>query len=222
MESLEKLNQEIQIYPDQASRIIIYDNKTLKSANEFLLDIKALRKKVAETFDPIIEKAYKTHKEAVAKKKEFEQPLIKAEGAIKLQIASYMEEQRKIREEAERKAREEEEERLRIQIKTEKEAKRLENAGYTQEAEETRRNIPGPKSAILPEIPILNKTQVKKVLKWEVVDFEKIPRQFLQIDSAKVTAHVRAYKDKVNIPGIRVFYESSVATRVFIGKEERV
>lgn len=211
--SLEKLEQEVQGYPGQASSIIVHDNKTLKAANEFLLAIKAMRKKIREAFDPIIMKAHEAHKQAVAKKKEYEEPLIKAEGEIKIRIASYMEEQEKKRKEAEEKAVEAEKKRMAAQVRMEEEARLLESKGNIQEAKEMRDRIPEFKAPSLPDVPTLSNVQTRKILKWEVIDISKVPVQFLQVDRAKVTAHVNMHREKTNIPGIRVFSETSVAAR---------
>jgi hypothetical protein len=212
--SLEKLNQEVRGYPKQASDIIIHDEKTLKAGNDFLLAIKAMRKKIAETFNPIIDKAHKAHKEAVAKKKEIEEPLIRAENEVKLRIASYVKKIEEERREAERKAAEEEQKRLEAQIHAEELARELEERGHDREAKEVRDRVPEFKAPVLPKTPTLNNVQVKWFYKWEVEDINKVPRQFLIVDRAKVTAYVNAHKEQTNIPGIRVFKESSVAARI--------
>lgn len=211
--SLEKLNQEVQEYPAQASGIIIHNNETLKKGNDFLLAIKTMRKKIGEVFDPIIEKAHKAHKEAVSKKKEFEEPLIRAENELKLRIASYMRKLEEERRQAERKAAEEERKRLEAQKRAEEEARFLESKGQIQEAQELRDRVPEFKPAVIPDVPTLNNVQMKEIFKWEVEDIEKVPRKFLIVDRAAVTNYVRIHREKTNIPGIRVFKESSVAAR---------
>jgi len=212
--SLEKLNQEAQAFPDKASRIIVHDNKTLNIANDFLKAIKVMRKKIGEAFDPIIKKAHEAHKQAVVKKKEFEQPLIKAEGEIKIRIGSYMDEQERLRKEAERKAQEEEEKRLAAAKVMMEEAEHLEEKGQGREAQELRARIPEQKIAVVPEAPKLEGTHITRNLKWEVTDLRKVPVEFLMIDRAKVTAYVNAHKERTNIPGIRVYTETSVAARI--------
>jgi uncharacterized Zn finger protein (UPF0148 family) len=211
--SLEKLNQEVLEYPTQASRIVIHNNDTLKRGNEFLLAIKSMRKKIGEVFDPIIEKAHKAHKEAVSKKKEFEEPLIRAENEVKLRIASYMRKIEEERRETEEKAAEEERKRLEAQKRAEEEARFLESKGQIREAQELRDRVPEFQPAVIPEVPVLNNVQVKMIYKWEVEDINKVPRKFLTIDNAAVTNYVRIHREKTNIPGIRVFKESSVAAR---------
>lgn len=211
--SLEKLNQEVQGYPEQAGHIIIHNNETLKKGNDFLLAIKTMRKKIGETFNPIIEKAHKAHKEAVAKKKEFEEPLIRAENEVKLRIASYMRKLEEERRKAEEKVAEEERKRLGAQAHAEELARELEERGHNQEAQEVRGRVPEFKPAVIPDVPTLNNVQMKEIFKWEVEDINKVPRKFLVIDRSAVTNYVRVHREKANIPGIRVFKESSIAAR---------
>jgi hypothetical protein len=214
MENMEKeLEKKVITLPEKAARIIVHDNKTLKIANDFLLGIKSLRKEINAAWDPVIEKAHKAHKEALDQKKKYEEPLKKAEGEIKIRIASYMEDQEKKRREAEEKAAEAEKKRMETQVHMEEEARHLESKGNIQEAKEIRNRIPEFRPTSLPDVPTLNNVKTRKIWKWEVVDISKVPIQFLQIDRAKVTAQVNMHREKTNIPGIRVFSETSVAAR---------
>jgi hypothetical protein len=140
MNEIETVKQEVMSIPDQAKTIIVKDSKSLTMANEFFLTIKALRKKIGDTFNPIIQKANEAHKEAINQKKIIEAPLLVAEQYLNVQVTAYKREQDRIRRE--------EEERLRRQaIKDEAErrqkeedesltkAAELEAAGATEEAE---------------------------------------------------------------------------------------
>lgn len=209
--SIEKFEKKIDVFPEQAKRIIVHNQKTLTVANEFLLDIKRMRKEINDTFDPIIDKAHKAHKEAIAKKKKYEAPLIEAEKAVKLQIGSYVSEQERLKREAEEKARKEEEERLRIEEEKIKEAKSLMAAGEEETAEKVLDEIPLQKIQDLPAIPGLTDTSVKMIWKWALDDINLVPREYLMPDSSKITAVVRAGKGKIRIPGIRIYPERSVA-----------
>jgi len=90
---LEKFKTEALGFPDRAKRIIVHDNLTLTVANDFVHAVKEMRKEVANSYDPIIEKARKTRDEALAQKRKYDDPLKEAEKIIKLHIASYLEEQ---------------------------------------------------------------------------------------------------------------------------------
>lgn len=211
--SLERLEKETLGFPNRAKRIIVYDNKTLSTANDFLLSIKQLRKEIADTFNPIIEKAHKAHKEAVNQKKRYEEPLKEAEKTIKLQIASYMDEQRRIQREAEEKARREEEERQKKETEILERAKKYEDAGMKEEAEQIKNDIPLPKPMEIPSTPELEGISISRIWKWRVVDKNLIPREYLIVDSAKITSLVKATKGQIKIPGIEIYPEDSVAAR---------
>ena len=58
-----------------------------------LRGIMALKKKIADTFDPHIKWAYDAHKSLVAEKKSHEEPLIEAEGYVKRAMLGYQQEQ---------------------------------------------------------------------------------------------------------------------------------
>lgn len=211
--SLEKLEREVVGFPEQASRIIIHDDKTLKGANVFVVAIKKMRKEVKETFDPIIDKAHKAHREALDQKKKYEGPLIEAEKIVKLQIASYMNELDRKRREAEEAARKAEEERKKLEEEKLKQAKSLEAAGYYEDAENLKNEIPTPAPLDIPSAPKLEGTSISKIVKWRIKDFSQIPREYLEADSAKITRAVKSSKGTIQIPGIEIYTEDSVAVR---------
>lgn len=217
MEKLQQLHERALTYPEQANSIIIHNPETLKIANDFLLAVKKMLKEIGDAFGPIIEKAHKAHKEALAQRKKYEEPLLKAERAVKQQIGVYVRKQEEIRREAERKAKEAEADRLRKQAEIEAEAQRFENEGYFEEAEEIRaQESETTDAAIVPDAPSLNGISVRRILDFEIIDEEKIPRRFLSVDSKKIREYLREHKEKaldLDIPGIKVFYRDSVASR---------
>ena len=90
---------------EEVNGVSISDQESLNKANNFLAEIKGLRKEVADTFDPIISKAHKAHAEALAQKKKIDAPLADAEKTIKRGMAFYIDEQDRKREEEEKVAR---------------------------------------------------------------------------------------------------------------------
>jgi len=48
---------------------------------------------------------------------------------------------------------------------------------------------------------------------YEILDMSAIPRQYLAVDDVAVMAHVKANKEKTNIPGIKVVVETGVVSR---------
>lgn len=204
---LEKLKQRVQDLPNRAKLIVINNNDTLTIANGFLGAIKTMRKEIDDTFNPIIKKAFTAHKEAVAQKKRYEKPLIDAEKSVKLKIASYMREQEEIRRKKEEEARKAEEERQLM----EKHAQILSDAGRHDAAEDAKKSIPAQKEYVPHEVPKLQGTGIRRIWKWRVVDESKIPREYLVVDSAKITRLVKSTKGQIRIPGIEIYSEDSVS-----------
>ena len=104
---VEVVRQEILPIPEEAKRIIIKDQTSLARANLLFLQIKILRKKIDDTFSPIIQAAHKTHQEAIAQRKLVEEPLIIAEKYLNGQVTDYKREQDRLRAEEEEKNRQE-------------------------------------------------------------------------------------------------------------------
>ena len=78
---------------EEAKGLTVTDQHSLDRAGGVLAAIKALRAEIAATFGPIIDKAHKAHKEAVAQRKKVESPLIAVEATLKRAVAAYTQEQ---------------------------------------------------------------------------------------------------------------------------------
>jgi len=109
---VEVVRQEVIPIPDQAKMIVVRDEASLRLANDFFLTIRALRKRIATTFDPMEEGAKKAKREAensrltiVAERATIEAPLIVAEKYLGGQVMDYKREQDRIRAEEEEKNR---------------------------------------------------------------------------------------------------------------------
>jgi len=202
-------------YPEKAKKLSVTNNESLSSANTFLVSIKRMRREINNAFDPIIKKAHEAHREALATKKRYDQPLIEAEMIVKPLIASYMAELARKRREAEEATRRAEEERRR------KEAERIAAAVDESEADGDVSGIAEILSEDEPEIkpveyvpaPKLEGTSIRKIWKWKVVDIDKIPREYLIVNPNMISAEMRDKKGETNIPGIQVYSEDSVSTR---------
>lgn len=196
--------------PEKAQGIIVVDNETYGQAGEVLTVIKVLRKEINAAFDPIISKAHAAHKEAVAQKKKAEAPLVEAEAYIKPQIAGYLKEQ-------ERK-RQEEEARLRLEAKKKADEDKLkaalaaEKAGDNEEAEAIISDpTPVPPVVLVKSTPKLEGVSVKKIYKFRITDPNKVPRMYMMPDEKTIGAVVRSTKGAVQITGVEIYAEDSVA-----------
>ncbi len=218
---VEVIRAEVMPIPEYARLIVVIDQQSMAQANEMFLTIKSLRKKIAETMDPIISAAHKVHKVANDKKKELEAPLILAESWLNGQISIYDERQEKIRKK--------EGDRL-YQIELEKETARrkeeegiklaqaaiLEQAGAKDEAEqlmtEALQENEAPLAIKIPEPPtpkvVMTGMAMVTTWKFRVINESLIPRKYLVIDAVSIGGIVRALKDKTNIPGIQAYPET--------------
>lgn len=214
-----EINERALTVPEKARAITINSNEDYVQAGEILLVIKDLRKEIDTYFDPIIKKAFDSHKEAVAQKKRAEAPLVEAEGIIKPKIAAYLAEQERIRREEERRLqeiarREEEERRLAEAIKAEEEMKK---AGMAREEAAKQAAVILEKPihvapVVVPKVvPKVQGVSTSKRWTFRIVNPAIIPREYLMVDEQKIGSVVRAMKEKTNIPGIEVYSEDIVS-----------
>lgn len=107
-------------WPERAAALAITTPESYVSAGELLKGIKALRAKIAETFDPHIKRALEAHRALVAERRAAEDPLTAAEGVIKGKLVAYDAEQERLRRL--------EEQRVREEARRQEEIRRLEEA----------------------------------------------------------------------------------------------
>lgn len=198
----------------QARQLTVHTSEDYEMACTFLQLVATRKKLVEETFDPIVTKAHAAHKEAVAQRKRFMDPLLEAEVAVKVKVSTW-------RNEEERK-RQEEESRLREAAKKEaderalEEAARLEAAGEKELANmvvEAAAAAPAPVVVLDTTVPKQEGIAMRKNWKFRITNEALIPREYLSPDPVKIGAVVRAQKDMTRIPGVEVYSEDVVAVR---------
>lgn len=192
---LTQLEQRALACPEQAKTYIVKDEPTLLRANDFIHGVKALIKEIKDFFKPMKDKAKQAHQAVVDAEKKLLNPLYEGEAIVKPQIGGYLAEQRRLQLEAEEKAREI--------------ARQAENP-FDDTVPEQQAVVPIPK-------PIkLKGTGIREDWKWELEDFDKVPRELLCLDAVKINALVRAGKEKAITPmkkqGIRVFKVDTVVS----------
>lgn len=224
MEDVKQIEETAVAIPDKARTLVVNDGESLKTASAFLLTIKALRRKIADTFDPIIKKAHEAHKEAIAQKKNVETPLLEGEKIVKGAIGVYSDEQDRIRREAEAKQRreqeafelkkrEEEERALAAAIEAEEAGKPEAAAEIVAEAETIADKLPETVTLPPPKPMMSHGVSTRKVWKFEVVDATQVPRSYLVPDEKKIGNALKAADYDIDIPGVRTWQETSVASR---------
>ena len=228
IKAVEEVEQRALTLPEKATHIQIMDAETFKEAAEFTLTLRAVKKEIDNTFDPIVKKAHEAHKEAVAQKKKVMEPVEQAQKIIDRKIGDFHAEQERIRKaeedrlrkEAEEQARKEEEER-RIE-----EAARLEQEGDSEMAEMILESPIAPPVVVIPTVqtqaPKVEGLSVTKLYKAEVFSLPQLvqavaqgraPIGLLEVNQTALNGMARALKEAFSVPGCRVVVESSVRGR---------
>jgi len=206
MEKIEKFKKDALAFPEKAKRLIVHNNETLEIANNLILIAKEMLKEIAGSYDPII-------KHAQAEKKKYSDPLKEGMGTARLHVTSYLEDQAEIQRKADEEARQKEQERQKKENDALDRAKKYQDQGMEEEAEE-----------IIDEIPLPAKVPEAPAAKPPGLSLKRI------VDTEKINRFVATTKGQAQIPGIRIYpvweweiedrklipssyYKSSMATR---------
>lgn len=191
-----------------------------EEAGGMLKGIMALKKKVAETFDPHIKRAYEAHRSLVSEKRTHEAPLEQAEQSLKRTMLSYQLAEEQKRREAEARA---QEEARKEREKLEAQAARAAAKGKTEKAEALQVAAAAVVAPVIPtSTPKLAGVSVRVTWRAEVtnlMDLVKavaagaVPLNALQADSTFLNNQARAMKDTLAYPGVKAVSESGLAAR---------
>lgn len=192
------------------SKITTHDEYA--QAGSLLVQIKTMRKRIADVFGPIVQAAFAAHKVAKGKQTEAEAPLDLAEGHLKRLICNYNEEQDRIRQEqqrqAEASARKAEEDRILS------EAHAAEAAGDKEEAQAIiEQPVQAPVVVVKSTTPKLEGVSFRDNWTFQITDEKAIPREYLMVNEQAIRAVVKAMKGGTNIPGIRAYNDRVVSGR---------
>lgn len=195
-----------------ATALAVSNAEDYTSAGEFLVQIKGVRKRIADTFDKPIKDAHAAHKSIIAAKKEHDAPLEEAEKLVKEKMGEWQREQeRKRREEEDRLRREEQ---RKAEERALAEAERLENEGKTEQAQAVIEAPPPPAPVVVPSVvPKAQGVSHRINWKWRVTNENQIPRDFMKPDDVRIGKVVKAMQDKANIPGIEVYKDVVTSVR---------
>lgn len=217
---IDVLAESAQSWPELAKGFHVLAQEDAEHVSQLLGDIKALRRQIASSTDPVIQAAHAAHKAAVKQKTDLEAPLVEAETILKGKVGSFAaEQQRRAREAAalaESIAREARE-------KAEREARALEEQGEPELADAVREE-----SAVIAAPPILAQPikvaglSLGETWTFEVTDLKSLvgacargaaPLAFVQPNEVAIGQMARAVKDSQTYPGIRIFSKPRVGTR---------
>ena len=201
--------------PEQANAIKVTDSGSYLAAGELWKNIKALRERVSDCFDPLIKHAHELHRATLAKKNEVDKPLEAAQRTVKGTMETYDREQERIRQEEERRlreiARKEEEERLLLEAIEAEAAMKASGMTAEEVKEGTAKIIEEPvyvAPVVVPKAtPKVEGMSYRTTWKFRIVNPALIPREYLVPDEVKIGGVVRALKDQCRINGVQVYSE---------------
>ena len=198
--------------PEQAKQISIKTMDDYVRAGEIMLTIKAIRKKITETFKPIKQKMDAAKQEVLDQERAADAPLKEAEALLSPQIIAWNREQERLRQEEENRLREEarkQEEERRLQ-----EAILAEQSGQKEEAEAIMETPVQVAPVVVPKsVPKVAGMSIRENWKFKISNEKLIPREYLKVDEVKIGQVVRALKSATNIPGVEVYNEGTVSGR---------
>jgi hypothetical protein len=122
METAVKIEETALSLCEQGMGVMVTTPEQYAIAGEVLTQLKSAMKQVEEDIDPLISKAHATHKALTQKKAEVLKPFREADAFVRMKMSGYLQEQERIRQEAQRKAE------LAAQEAADKERVRLYNA----------------------------------------------------------------------------------------------
>lgn len=195
---------------DAADAMVVTNPIEYETAGIFLQHVKGILKQIAATFDGPIHDAHEAHRSIIAAKKKHADPLTAAERIVKGKMLAWkraeterLEAERRELEAAER-AREEER-RL-------AEAERLAEQGRAAEADAVlEAPVTTPPVVMPPAAPKVAGVSTRHVWKFEIVDENLIPRQYMMVNQVAIRAAVRSMGKAANIPGVRVYQDDVMA-----------
>lgn len=204
---------------ERSQGLTVTDATTYKVAATFLLDIKAYRKQLGETFDPIISKAHAAHREAIAQKKKHEGPAIEAEGIVKGRMLEW---QREEQARAQAEARQAEEAaRQRAEEEQLAAAEAAEKAGDAAAAEAIISEPPVVAPIVArPAAPKVEGISTRENWSAEVTDITalicaiaegKAPTTVVTPNMSALNGLARSMKNELSIPGVRAVCSQGMA-----------
>ena len=197
-----------------ASTIEVTDVATYQAAGAHLTGLAALVKEIEAFFDPLVSQAHKLHKDLTTKRRTVLEPVEQASARLRRAMSAWKTEQERLQrvreQEAAESLRREEEARLAAA------AAELEAAGEPALAEavlEQALTAPAPVVVLPATTPKVDGVSYQTVWKWRVLNVALVPREFLALDEAKVTAYAKAMKAGAKVPGLQFYGEQVPVVR---------
>jgi hypothetical protein len=213
----EQKSSVVKIY-EQAQMLTINTAQDYDGAAEFTKQVKSLSKRIKNYWEPLKKSARASWQSLVDREKELLTPLEKAETEVKTKMAAY---QRKVQEEeraarllAEKLKKEEAERLLAEAEKAADEGREMESEILLAQAEIIETTQP----TVQVQAPTARGVSTRTLYRARIVDEKQVPIEVAgvvirPVDLAAVNKMAQASKGKIQIPGIEIYEEQSVAVR---------
>lgn len=215
-----------ELVKESSATLTVAKGFAITSAEEYtkaapmLAGIKALQKKIDDTFDPHIKRAFEAHRSLVAEKKSHLAPLAEAESHIKRALLGFQQEEERKRRDAEARAQEaarKEQEKLRAQ------AEKATARGKTEKAEALTIAAESIVAPVLPtSIPKIAGLSTRTTYHAKVTNFTDLirgvaagatPEVALEPNMTFLNNQARAMKQTLSYPGVEVVEEQGIASK---------
>jgi len=218
MNELKQIEQEVS-KANALTAIVIKTQLDYEKASAISKGLRELKKTISSTFDPIVEKAHGTWKEAIAQKNKYLLPVENAQKIVDGKVTNYLLECEQIRRAAELKLQQEAEEKARKEReRLEARAAKAEASGKTEKAEELKEQA-AQVEAIVPTVaPVVNQAAGQSLRKrWyaEVVDFKALSDDYKLPNQSMLDGIAVATKGQATIAGIKMYEKVSLGQRLF-------
>lgn len=203
---------------EQAQILTIATAQDYEGAAEFAKQVKKLNKRIKDYWEPLKKSARASWQGLVDREKELLNPLDQAETEVKKKMAAYQkkvqEEERAARLLAEKLKQEETERLLAEATKAAEQGNEMESEILFAQAE----IIETSQSAIQMQAPKATGVSTRTLYRARVIDETKVPVEVAgvvirPVDLPAINKLAQASKGKVQIPGIEIYEEQSVAVR---------
>ncbi len=198
----------------QAKGLVIKTAEDCQKAQIVLKDCKKLQKEIKESFSESVDKSKKAKAAATEAYKSvcdhldsFIGPLKDIESSLKGSVDSWTANMERLRQIEERKKADE-------AAKLQEAAQKAMEKGDAEKAVELSTQA-AMTTASAPAVQTAKVEGIYTQTRWtfEVVDAAKIPREYLLVDEAKLSALATANHDTVKVPGVRFYTKTTTAVR---------
>lgn len=200
------IRKESQSLMERSGGLVIHDEDGYLASWALVEHHDLAMQRISATFDPFVSGLHKLHKMAVELRDSFLRPIAVSKQSLLTRRAEYRLEQERL------KKLEDEKQAAALQALQKKElerlAKKTEKAGDAEAAavlREEAKTVPLPVMAPTAAVPVQSGSVIKARWTFEIIEPDKVEREYCDPSSTKIRKVVEALGDKAKISGIRIW-----------------